>query len=104
MSNAYKLIQKFTHVYLTAAHCVNLRKEILREDFVIYLGMYKLRDVNEEGSQYHDVSNFNIICQFPYDIYSKFYTLVPKIFLFIFWTLYASQCNLYIYILVVLMH
>jgi hypothetical protein len=39
-----------------------MRREILREDFVIYLGRYKLRDVNEEGSQYHDVSNFNIIC------------------------------------------
>jgi hypothetical protein len=51
------------YVYLTAAHCVTLKGEILRaEDFMVYLGRFNLRKMNEEGSQYHDVSNFNIIC------------------------------------------
>lgn len=50
------------YVYLTAAHCVNMKGEQLRaEDFMVYLGRYNLRKMNEEGVQYHDVSNFNII-------------------------------------------
>jgi hypothetical protein len=63
ISNAYKLIQNCMHVYLTAAHCVSLKGELLRaEDFMVYLGRYNLRKMNEESLQYHDVSNFNIIC------------------------------------------
>ena len=51
------------HVYLTAAHCVTLKGELLRaEDFMVYLGRHNLRNMNEDGLQYHDVSNFNIIC------------------------------------------
>jgi hypothetical protein len=51
------------HVYLTAAHCVTLKGEILRaEVFMVYLGRHNLRNMNEEGLQYRDVSNFNIIC------------------------------------------
>jgi len=51
------------YVYLTAAHCVTQKGEILRaEDFMVYLGRFNLRKMNEEGLQYHEVSNFNIIC------------------------------------------
>lgn len=55
------------HVYLTAAHCVSQKGDVLRtEDFLVSLGRFNLRDMAEEGSQFHYVSNFNIICQFPY--------------------------------------
>ena len=50
------------YVYLTAAHCVTQKGEILRaDDFVVCLGSFNLRKRIEEGLQYHNVSNFNII-------------------------------------------
>jgi hypothetical protein len=61
MNNAYKIILNYMHVYLTAAHCVTQKGELLRtEDFMVYLGRYNLRNMNEEGLQFHDVSNFDI--------------------------------------------
>jgi dynein heavy chain len=47
-----------TRSVITAAHCVSLKGELLRaEDFMVYLGRYNLRNMNEEGLQYHDVRN-----------------------------------------------
>jgi hypothetical protein len=46
---------------LTAAHCVTSGGETLRpEDIVVFLGRYNLRNMSEEGLQFHTVSNFNI--------------------------------------------
>jgi hypothetical protein len=48
---------KYMPVLLTAAHCVTMKGEQLRaEDFIIYLGRYNLRNMNEQGLQSKDVS------------------------------------------------
>lgn len=45
-----------TRTVITAAHCVTMKGELLRaEDFIIYLGRYNLRNMNEHGLQYKDV-------------------------------------------------
>jgi hypothetical protein len=50
-------------VLLTAAHCVTKREKALDpDDFIVYLGRYKLRNLKEEGSQYRDVCTFHIVC------------------------------------------
>ncbi|XP_023717855.1 serine protease gd isoform X2 [Cryptotermes secundus] len=45
-----------TRSVITAAHCVTKKEKPIRPgDFIVYLGRYNLRNLNEEGSQNKDV-------------------------------------------------
>jgi hypothetical protein len=85
------------YVFLTAAHCVTMKGELLRaEDFIIYLGRYNLRNMNEHGLQYKDVSTFYIIYyRFLAKDFQKFMHFFPRYF-YSFWTLltFFSQHSL----------
>jgi hypothetical protein len=63
VSSACKVISKNKPVLLTAAHCVTKKEKSLDpRDFIVYLGRYNLRNLNEEGSQNKNVCTFHIVC------------------------------------------
>ena len=74
------------YVFLSAAHCVTMKGEPYREeDFIVYLGRHNLRNMNEYGLQYKNVSTLNIISYtFPIKHFRKFQHCFPRCYLFIF--------------------
>lgn len=81
ISSAYKVISQNRPVLLTAAHCVTKKEKTLDPgDFIVYLGRYNLRNLNEEGSQNKDVCTFHIVCYSSLNVISTV-TFLPTFFI-----------------------